>query len=176
MTPLRLFVNAIVGGFLLFVWSSFAPTFFGDPPGALGLEHEEPQVLEPGLYAFPGADGAGTSGLLLLRPRDWDPYSFARTLVAYLADCASALAAGWFLWLAAPRVRSLRWRVIFVASLGLLASLVADLPLWSHTGLPLPWLLGRTAENVLGFALVGLFLAWRMKTYRFVPQKSAPTR
>lgn len=149
MTPLRLFVNAIVGGFLLFAWANLAPAFFGDPPGAIGLEHE----VQAG-----------------------DPYSFGRTLVAYLADCTSALAAGWFLWLAAPRVRSMRWRVVFVASLGLFAGLVADLPLWNHGGFPGLWLLRQMAEIVIGFTLVGLFLSWRMKTYRFVPQKPAPTR
>jgi hypothetical protein len=157
MTPLRLFVNAIVGGFLLFAWSNFAPVFFGDPPGAIGLEHEEP------VFAA-------------LKAQAGDPYSFGRTLAAYLADCACALAAGWFLVLVAPRVRSLRWRVAFVASLGLFASLAADFPLWNHSGFPGIWLLGRTAENVLGFTLVGLFLAWRMKTYRFVPQKTGSTR
>jgi len=141
MTPLRLVVNAIVGGFLLFAWTNFAPAFFGDPPGSIG-----------------------------------DAYSFGRTLATYLADCASVLAASWFLLLAAPRVRSVRWRVIFVASLGLFAGLAADFPLWNRGGLPGLWLSRQLTEIVIGFTLVGLFLAWRMKTDRFVPPKSAPTR
>jgi hypothetical protein len=131
MTLLRLLVNAIVGGMLLFAWTNFAPAFLGEPQSY---------------------------------PRDSDAYSFGRTLGAYLADVAVALIAGWLLWLAAPRVSQMRWRVGFVASLGLLSSLVADGPLW------------RRLENVLGFTLVGLFLAWRMKAYRPGPVPPAPNR
>jgi hypothetical protein len=129
MTPLRLLVNAIVGGFLLFAWANSAPLLLGGEAPASGF------------------------------------------LVQYLACCASALLAGWFLWLAAPRVRSFSWRVVFVASLGLFAGLVADLPLWNRGELPGLWLARRISEHVCGFTLVGFFLAWRMKTYRFVPAK-----
>jgi len=45
-----------------------------------------------------------------------------------------------------------------------LAGLAADRPLW------------RTLENVIGFTLVGLFLSWRMKTYRPAPVPPAPKR
>jgi len=124
MTLLRLLVNSIVGGALLFAWSNLASASLG----------------EPGAYSF------------------WP------TLGAYLSDVAVALIAGWFLWLAAPRVSSVRWRVIFVSGLGLLASLAAGVPLW------------RMAEIVCGFTLVGLFLAWRMKTYRPGPVRPAPKR
>jgi hypothetical protein len=132
MTPLRLLVNAIVGGSLLFAWSNLAPGIFGGP------------------YA--------SSGFLLQA----------------LACFAEALLAGWFLWLASPRVRTRAGRVIFVASLGLFASLVADLPLWNQgasTGL---WFAGKTLENVFGFTLVGLFFAWRMKL--LVPVHAATPR
>ena len=122
MTLLRLLVNAIVGGALLFAWSNLVPASSG--------EHEA--------------------------------YSFWRTLAAYLSDVALVLLAGWLLWLAAPRVSSMRWRVIFVASLGLLAGLAADVPL------------RRMLEIVCGFTLVGLFLAWRMKAYRPGPTRPAP--
>ena len=131
MTLLRLLVNAIVGGVLLFAWSNLGPAFLG------------------GREAY---------------PRDVEPYSFGRTLAAYLADFAIVLIAGWLLWLAAPRVSSVRWRVLFVASLGLLASLAADVPLL------------RMLEIVFGFTLVGLFLAWRMKTYRPGPIPPASNR
>jgi len=139
MTPLRLLVNTIVGGFLLFAWSSFAPAFLGDAPAQ-------------------------------------EAYAFGRTLAAYLAHCFCALAAGWFLVLVAPRVRSLRWRVAFVASLGLFASLVGDFPRWNQGEFPGIWLLRQVTGNVLGFTLVGFFLAWRMKTNPFVPQKPASPR
>lgn len=120
MTLLRLLVNGIVGGALLFAWSNLVPA-------------GEPQA-----------------------------YSFWRTLAAYLTDVAVVLIAGWLLWLAAPRVSSMRWRVVFVASLGLLASLAADVPL------------RRMLEIVCGFTLVGLFLGWRMKAYRPGPTRPAP--
>jgi hypothetical protein len=121
MTPLRLFVNAIVGGFLFFAWWGVAPSFFGRQPA--------------------------TSGFLLL----------------YLACFVEALLSGWLLWLAAARVRSFSWRAMFVSALGLLASLVSDLPRWNQGLEPGLWFTGRLLENLLGFTLVGLFLAWRMK-------------
>lgn len=132
MTPLRLLVNAIVGGSLLFAWSNFAPAIFGG-----------------------GFASAGFG-------------------VQYLACFAEALLAGWFLWLAAPRVRRQGWRAVFVASLGLFASLVADLPLWNQGSSSALWFAGKTLDNVCGFTLVGLFYAWRMKTLVTVP--AAPTR
>ena len=131
MTLLRLLVNAIVGGVILFAWSNFGPAFLGGPEA----------------YA-----------------RDAEPYSFGRTLADYLSDFTIVLIAGWLLWLAAPRVSTPRWRVIFVAGLGLLASLAADAPL------------RRAFEIVCGFTLVGLFLAWRMKAYRPGPVPSPPNR
>jgi hypothetical protein len=127
MTPLRLLVNGIVGGFLLFAWENGAAEFFGGRVASSGF------------------------------------------LVQYLACCAEAWIACWFLWLAAGRVRTFAWRVVFVATLGLLASLVADLPRWNQGGESLLGFAGRAAQNVLGFTLAGFFLAWRMATFRFVP-------
>ena len=81
----------------------------------------------------------------------------------YLACFAEALLAGWLLWLAAPRVRTRAWRAVFVASLGLFASLVADLPSWNQGSASGLWFAGKLLEHVFGFTLVGLFFAWRMK-------------
>jgi len=130
MTPLRLLVNSIVGGCLLFAWSGFAPEIFGRSPLSSGF------------------------------------------LVLYLACFAEAGLAGWILWLAAPRVRTRSSRAILVAALGLFATLVSDLPRWNQGAEPLLWLCGRTLENVFGFTLVGLFLAWRMKP--IVPVSANP--
>lgn len=132
MTPLRLLVNSIVGGFLFFAWWNLAPGFFGRP------------------------------------------YATGGFLVQYLACFVEALLAGWLVWLAAPRVRSFSWRAMFVGSLGLLASLVSDLPRWNQGDASGLWFTGRLLENLLGFTLVGLFLAWRMKPGASI--QPAPTR
>jgi hypothetical protein len=121
MTPLRLLVNSIVGGFLLFAWFNLSRGFFG------------------GAYADAGF------------------------LAQYLACFVEALFVGWILVLVAPRVRTPAWRTILVGALGLFAALVCDLPRWNQGPESASWLLGRMAENVLGFTLVGTFLAWRMK-------------
>lgn len=134
MTPLRLLVNSIVGGFLLFAWSAFAPGIFGRNPPSSGF------------------------------------------LALYLACFAEAALAGWLVWLAAPRVRTRAWRAIFVAALGLFATLVSDLPRWNQGSETLLWLSGRLLENVFGFTLVGLFLAWRMKPIVPVPASTAKPR
>ena len=197
MTPLRLLVNAIVGGFLLFAWGAIASLVLHvDEFGLSRLAHEpefvaavQAGVGEPGLYAFParppGAGGAsdrlervrsGASGLLLVHPAGREPDSSARYLVVYLADVAAALLAGFLLWLAAPRVRTLAWRALFVAALGGAGSLSLLLPLWSEQGYPIAWVLALAARNVLGFALVGVFCAWRMKGLVPVPRPSPRTR
>ncbi|MBK7644796.1 MAG: hypothetical protein IPJ19_17440 [Planctomycetes bacterium] len=134
MTPLRLFVNAVAGGSLLFAFENLVPVLLGRP--------------------------AADSGFL------------AQSLACF----AEVLLAGWFLWLAAARVRTRPWRTIFVGSLGLFASLVANLPLWNHGERSGSWLLEQIAQNVLGFTLVGFFLAWRMKPAVPVPGNPPSTR
>lgn len=197
MTPLRLLVNAVVGGFLFFAWSALASLVLHlDQVGLERLAHE-PQVqsalrehvAEAGLYAFParalGAESEGEhlqrvrrepSGLLLVHPAGREPESSLGFLALYVADFILALVAGFLLWLAAPRVRTLPWRVVFVAALGGAGGLYTLLPLASEQGFPAAFLAGLLARDVLGFALVGLFLAWRMKNLVSLPRPTPRPR
>lgn len=197
MTPLRLLVNAIVGGFLFFAWSALASLVLHlDQSGLERLAHEpevqaalREHVPESGLYAFPartlGAESEaerlervrrGPSGLLLVHPAGREPESSLRYLALYAADFLLALAAGFLLWLAAPRVRTFPWRVFFVAAVGGAGGLSALLPLWSEQGAPAAFVLGLLARDVLGFTLVGLFLAWRMKGLVPLPRSTPRPR
>ena len=54
-------------------------------------------------------------------------------------------------------------RVLFVTQLGLFARIVADIPYWNWYDFPLDYTISTIYDEVIGFFLVGLVLAWRLK-------------
>lgn len=203
MLWLRHLVHGIVGGFLLFAWSAFAHTLLGlgsaglraAPAEAPVLAALEQHVTEPGLYLFPGdalqpglnlaeqeaamarameRARSGPAGLLLWHPRGHDYLSHSQYAREYTGDLLCALLASVFLSLTVYRVNSFWTRTGFVALLGLFANLAIDLPLWNWYGFPSSFLLASMLKNLVGFTLVGMFLAWRMKPILRIPARPGP--
>jgi hypothetical protein len=189
MLWMRHLVHAIVGGFILFAWAALAHIVLGlDTVGLKPLPGEarvlagaQQEVLEPGLYLFPGEAlqpdlnlkereeamarsmekaRSGPTGLLLWHPRGHDYLSNAQFAREYVGNLLCALLASVF-------------RTGFVTMLGAFASFAVDLPLWNRYGFPSEFLLASLFENLVGFTLVGLFLAWRMKPVLRIPTRPA---
>lgn len=204
MLAMRHAVHALVGGFILFAWAAFAHTVLGlggvglsaMPAEAAVLPHLQSSLPDAGLYLIPGdglqpglsaseRDAAlarsmerarqGPAGLLLWHPSGHAYMSHGQFAREYIGDALAALLASVFLTLTTFRVSSFWARTGFVSMLGVFASLVAELPLWNWYGFPSSFLWASMIENCVGFTLVGLFLAWRMKPLWRIPAK-APNR
>ncbi len=202
MLWMRHLVHAIVGGFILFAWAALAHIVLGlDTVGLKPLPGEarvlagaQQEVLEPGLYLFPGEAlqpdlnlkereeamarsmekaRSGPTGLLLWHPRGHDYLSNAQFAREYVGNLLCALLASVFLTLTTFRVTGFWARTGFVTMLGAFASFAVDLPLWNRYGFPSEFLLAALFENLVGFTLVGLFLAWRMKPVLRIPARPA---
>jgi hypothetical protein len=200
MLWMRHLVHAIVGGSILFAWAVLAHLGLGlDTIGLKPLPAEarvvagvQQEVVEPGLYLFPGAAlqpglslkereeamarsiekaRSGPNGLLLWHPRGHDYLSNAQFAREYVGDLLCALLASVFLTLTTFRVTGFWARTGFVTMLGAFASLAVDLPLWNRYGFPSEYLLAALFKNLVGFTLVGLFLAWRMKPVLRIPAR-----
>jgi hypothetical protein len=203
MLWMRHLVHGIVGGFLLFAWSALAHSVLGLGGVGWSALPSEPQLLaaleqpaiEPGLYLFPGdalkpglgvkereealvrsmeRAKSGPAGMLLWHPRGHDYMSHAQFAREYLSDLLCALLASVFLSLTVFRVTSFWSRTGFVALLGLFATLATEVPLWNWYGFPSAFLLASMLKTLIGFTLVGLFLAWRMKPLLRIPARPGP--
>lgn len=134
-------------------------------------------IREPGFYLFPGMEESsgmtpeqkkaaeqnwmekyrtGPHGILVFQPRggqlQWVPL--------FLTELATNIVAGWIAaFLLAQTLAGFGTRVLMVALLGLLASVVVDFSYWNWYGFPTEFLLASLADQVIGFTLAGLALA-----------------
>jgi hypothetical protein len=178
--------GALLAGIALFVWQSISHMAMGLGDAGMREIPNEPAVLaamrqfmpEPGLYFFPGMGGprarqepaavkewerkymAGPSGLLVFHPRNETPaMSPARLLRQFSFGILAGLVAAFLLSRALGSLRSLPARVGFVALLGVLPTCMVGLPYWNWYGFPARYMLASLADQVIGFAVMGLVLA-----------------
>ena len=140
-------------------------------------------IKESGFYFFPGAGmmdpNNGTkeqkeaamkkwdedfkkypSGILVVKQPTGDSLPFTKLLLRQLlADILGGLIAALLLSLAVPSLPSFTGRVLFVATLGLFASLAIDVPYWNWYGFPTRYLLSALVDSVVGWGLAGVLLA-----------------
>ena len=177
----RLLLGTLLGGVLAFAWSSVSHLVL--PLGEAGvrtLPHEavvldalRTNIKQPGLYIFPGdgfGDGAtpaqrqaweqryrtGPAGILVFRPVGGIPLSPMQLLVELGADLLCAGIGAW----AVCRTEAFWRRLLVVTLLGLFAWLSIDVSYWNWYGFPTPYLLASLVDQVGGFLLAGLAIAW----------------
>lgn len=182
----RILLGALLAGVALFVWQSISHMALGLGDAGTREIPNEPTVLaamrqlmpEPGLYFFPGMGGprarqdpaavqewerkymAGPSGLLVYHPRNDKPaMSPVRLLRQFGFGVLAGLVAAFLFSRALGSLRSLPARVGFVALLGVLPTCMVGLPYWNWYGFPARYMLASLADQVIGFAVMGLVLA-----------------
>ena len=177
----KILIGGVVGGIVIFFWGFVSHMLL--PIGDMGLQsipHEEglaaamkADVLEPGLYFVPGRDMSkpqsqedmqahmdkvtkGPYGFMVIYPAGRDP-SLGKPLPIELGTnvvCAI---------LAAILVSQLRpgfiVRVACVTLVGILASLMINVPFWNWYGFPLDFTLAQIIEHSVGWFLAGIVLA-----------------
>ena len=145
-------------------------------------------VLESGLYLFPDAGYMAASkgpaeqqkaaaaawerayaeqphGLLVVTQPTGQPFNMAGRLMIQLGiEIACALLAAVLLMLAAPSLPRFWARVLFVAALGVFASVQIDGPYWNWYGFPGSYFRASALDAVIGWAIAGLVLAAMIRT------------
>jgi hypothetical protein len=177
----KILIGGVVGGIVIFFWGFVSHMLL--PIGDMGLQsvpHEEglaaamkADVPEPGLYFVPGRDMSksqsqeemqahmdkvtkGPYGFMVIYPAGRDVSLGKRLPIELGTNVVCAL-------LAAILVSQLRpgfiVRVACVTLVGILASLMINVPFWNWYGFPPDFTLAQIIEHSVGWFLAGLVLA-----------------
>jgi hypothetical protein len=184
---MRILVAGILGGVVMFVWTSVAHMAL--PLGEAGINEipNESAVLSAmqsnigdnsGLYIFPGLGvgknatreekseamkqmqqriAANPSGILMYHPPG-RPFAFGKSLVVeFSTEVLQAILVIWLL--AQTRIGSLGGRVGFVLIAGFLAAITTNVSYWNWYGFPGVYTASYILIEIVGFFLVGIVAA-----------------
>jgi len=184
---MRILFGGILGGILMFVWTSIAHMAL--PLGEAGINEipNESAVLgamqssigeRTGLYIFPGLGvgknatreekkeamkqmqqriAANPSGILMYHPPG-RPFAFGKSLaVEFSTEVLQAILVIWLL--AQTRIGSFAGRVGFVLIAGMLAAITTNISYWNWYGFPGVYTASYILIEIVGFVLVGVTAA-----------------
>lgn len=181
---MRLLIAALIGGSLLWLWGAVAHMAL--PIGEMGHRTAVEQdaaiaalrasaTSGDGVYMLPGMSpeqwrdesarnafvakyGASPFALVIYRPGG-NPgiTSMGPNLAKHWLTCVlGALVAAWLL----AMVTGFGRRVVVAAALGLFAWLAVSVPYWNWYLFPAQFTLGAALEQVIGWAIAGIGMAW----------------
>lgn len=134
-------------------------------------------VLQPGLTSDQKKEAtkkamelwkAGPTGIMVVNPNGMDADSPRQLITQCLLDIVVALLAAFLLSLATS-LQSYGGRVLFVALLGLLPTLNAELPYWNWYNFPTTFIMAQGFVHLMGFVVAGLVIAKFVKIYKPAP-------
>jgi hypothetical protein len=181
---MRLIIAALLGGIVLFAWGFVSHMLV--PIGEMGHEMatSEDVVLaalkeglpaREGVYHIPGLApeqyndpeaaaaysakaGANPNAVIFYQPTGRDGMAMTPQLVKqWVTNTVSALLVAWVLSLGAFGFGK---RVMIAAAMGLFAWLVVSVPHWNWYRFPTEFTVGSLIEQVVGWLLGGLVIAW----------------
>jgi hypothetical protein len=166
----RIAIAAIVGGIVIFVWSSISYMLL--PIGEMGfstlpdeaavLQALKSSVPQSGLYIFPtptdpsASNPAGPSGILVFHPEGGMDMSPGRLGNELLSNVLAAAVAAFIASLLAAAYGK---RVLAITLLGLFGWLSLIVSYWIWYGFPAAYILGEGINEVVGWFLAGLVIA-----------------
>jgi hypothetical protein len=178
----RILLAGILAGVVVFVWSALDHMLL--PFGHMGVRRLPQEdatmaalkasIPEGGLYVFPGMDMekkmtsegykafearfvAGPTGLLVISPGGESPMMPRQLTTELLTDVVAGCIAAWVVSLtAAPFGR----RALLVMLLGVFAWLSVSLSHWIWYHFPFPYILAEGIDQIVGWLLGGLAIAW----------------
>lgn len=177
---IRILVAGILGGIVMFVWTSIAHVAL--PLGQIGfstLSDEAPTLTavsaatkgKPGLYFFPAVDMKAKdaeaqeaaklkvepSGILVYQPPG-APGMTSKTLITeFLTEFVEALIAA--ILLAQTALVPYFGRVAFVTLTGIVAAAATNVSYWNWYGFPVSYTLANMGIEIVGFLVAGLAIA-----------------
>lgn len=192
MSP-RLLVTSVIGGVVLFIWGAFSHMVLPlGEVGIQELANEDAvlptlkaNISEAGLYYFPGygigdkdmspeeSQAAmirweekhltGPAGFMVIDPHGQPTMTSGQLVTELVTDIIAALLAALLLVKAASSIPTFGTKVLFCTMLGLFASIYIDVQYWNWYSFPTDYTIAQLADQIIGFTLVGMVLAWRMK-------------
>jgi hypothetical protein len=183
---MRLLLCAVVGGLVMFLWGAFNHMVLPTSDMAMkSLPNEGPvleamkaSIQEPGFYFFPGMNRnaskeeeaawrakyqAGPTGILVYHPQGSQPLSPRLLFTELLADI---LAAGVLAAVLAKLVATLASGARLGMLFGLFAWLSITVSYWNWYGFPAGYALAEAIDQVVGWMLAGLVIAWLLRRAR----------
>jgi hypothetical protein len=185
----KILLGGILGGIAMFVASSII--HIATPLGHAGLSTlpEDPAIerfmkekfpKEDGLYFFPGGEmnkrltdaelaaweakvKAAPAGMVLYHPNGGIVMAPVLLVKEFISDIVLALIAAFIVSLT---VASFGQRVILVTLLGFLAWIAISFSHLNWYGFPLNFELAELVDQVAGFLLCGIILAWLYRSHR----------
>ena len=184
----RILLGCVAGGIAIFLVATVWHMVLGLgeigiqnlPGGEAVLSAMRGAIRQPGFYFFPGMERSpgmtkeqqkaeeqkwaekyrvGPSGILIYEPRG-EEFRFGRLLLNQFGiGLVAALVVACLLAMAAGGLPSYGSRVLFVALLGVFASLIIDLPYWNWYGFPANYTLAHMASVVICWGVTGLVMA-----------------
>ena len=188
---MRILLAGILGGIVMFVWTSIAHMAL--PLGEAGIKEipNESAVLgamhsgigdKTGLYIFPGLGvgknatreqkseamkqvqqriAANPSGILMYHPPG-RPFAFGKSLaIEFSTELLQAILVIWLL--AQTRIGSFAGRVGFVLIAGILAAVTTNVSYWNWYGFPGVYTVSYILIELVGFLLVGVTAALALR-------------
>lgn len=126
--------------------------------------HDESVKNDPAaMEAFSAAQKTGPNGLLFYRADGIDPMDPKQYIFGYLIAFIAASLAAMLLQLGINTLPRFSQRWMFVALLGLFASVVSHLSQWNWLAVPTDYTIVNMADLTVTWLLVGLVLAWRIR-------------
>jgi hypothetical protein len=180
---MRIFMAGLIGGVVFFLWAAIAHMVL--PIGEMGMQRptSEDAVIAaasanmsaPGIYMVPGltgeqmkdqaavkaySDKAKTNpyAFVVYQPQGKDGTDMGRNLIIqFISDTLSAMVVAFVLGLGAFGFSK---RVFIATALGLFSWLAVNVPYWNWYRFPTDFTLGALLEQVLGWLLAGVAMAW----------------
>jgi hypothetical protein len=181
---MRVLLAGILGGIVMFVWTSIAHMALPLGEAGIGEIPNESAVLsamqssmgdKTGLYIFPGLGvgknatreekneamkqmqqriAANPSGILMYHPPGRQ-FAFGKSLVIeFSTEMLQAILVIWLL--AQTRIGSLAGRLGFVLIAGILAAITTNVSYWNWYGFPGGYTASYMLIEIVGFVLVGV--------------------
>ena len=181
---MRIVIAGILGGIVMFIWGAVAHMALPIGEAGVRIPTGQDAVLSaigqsasgPGIYMYPSiapekmsdaaamqAFGEQTRGkafaFVAYQPGGNPAFqSMAPNLIKQLVtNIAAALVVAWIL---ASGAWGFGRRVLVAGALGLFACLTLSLPYWNWYLFPLYFTLGTLVEQVVGWLLAGIAIAW----------------
>lgn len=197
----RVILAGLLGGLVIFIWGSLSHVVLGiGEIGVKGMPNEDTVlsalhtgIPEPGFYFFPSMGlspnasreqraaampeiekriASGPSGILVFHPNNGITFSARRLGTEFTLNVIQALLAAILLsW--APGLASYMSRLVFVAVVGLTASLSTNVQYWNWYGFPTDYTGAYIANQIVAFVLGGFVIAAIVKAGATTKQQTA---
>jgi hypothetical protein len=180
---MRAFIAGLIGGIVFFVWGAVAHMVLPIGEMGMGAAGNEDAILAAlrenlpgeGVYTVPGLSPAQMANeaavkaysekakanpyaFIVYQPVGKDGMDMTGNLVKqFLSDTLSALVVAFVLALGAFGFAK---RVFIATALGLFSWLTLTVPYWNWYRFPLDFSLGNLLEQVLGWMIAGIAMAW----------------